>query len=84
MTKDTKKNILDNLYLVIYINRVGSDEIDVLEDTIASLELLHVTNITDNDKEKLVSNIKDILSWSDRLGSDEYHILNETIDLINQ
>jgi len=81
MTKLEKNIILSNLNLVIDINRVGSDEIDVINEC---LDILNkpVQEITKLDKIQCSTNISELLEWSDRLGSDEYEILGESLELL--
>lgn len=82
MTTKIKNEVIDLMYLIIDINRVGSDEISEIEDTISIIENKSLKNITNEDKTQIISNLTELTQWSDRLGSDEISIINDIIKLL--
>jgi len=77
INKKNKQEIIDDLYTIIEINRVGSDEIDFIENIISDLEKLKIKDITTEVLLKVSNEINDLPKWSDRLGSDELYLINK-------
>jgi len=75
--KKNKQEIIDDLYTIIEINRVGSDEIDTIENVINDLEKLKIKDITKKSLTDALKEIEELLSWSDRLGSDELYLIDK-------
>jgi len=84
ITKKHQKDIIRNLYLIIDINRVGSDEIDFIEEILEGFENLTVKELTAEKLVEVRNQVIDLKNWSDRLGSDENHIINEIAELISK
>lgn len=78
-----KKEIVDNLYTIIDINRIGSDEIDCIEDILAEFENLKIKDITEENILKVRKEIIEMSKWSDRLGSDEIFLINRIVKITN-
>lgn len=81
MTNKTKIEIIDLLYLIIDINRVGSDETSIIID---SISIIKKKNFTDKDKKKIIKNLMEIIEWSARIGSNEHSIIEEIINLLKK
>ena len=83
MTKTYQKEIVDYLYTIIDINRVGSDEIDAIESILSDFESLTLKNITIEKLNTVKKKVIDITKWSDRLGSDELFIINRIVKIVD-
>jgi len=83
ITKKHQKLIISELYLIIDINRVGSDEIDFIEDILEGFENLKVKELTKDKLVEVRNQVIDLKNWSDRLGSDENSIINDIVKLID-
>jgi hypothetical protein len=83
ITKKHQKLIISELYLIIDINRVGSDEIDFIENILEGFENLKVKELTKDKLVEVRNQVIDLKNWSDRLGSDENGIINDIIKLID-
>ena len=83
MTIKIKNEIIEGLYTIININRVGSDEIEVLETIISNFENKKLVDITKKDLSFIQCEINDLLNWSDRLGGDEISIIKNISSCID-
>jgi len=83
MTKTYQKEIVDYLYTIIDINRVGSDEIDAIESILSDFESLTLKNITIEKLNTVKKEVIDITKWCDRLGSDELFIINRIVKIVD-
>ena len=84
ISKKLQTEIVNNLYTIIDINRVGSDEIDVIEDILEGFENLTLKKLTVDKLTEIKSELLDLKNWSDRLGSDENYIINHIIQIIDE
>lgn len=79
---EKSQEILNLLYLIIDINRVGSDEISVIEDCIEIIEKNNTPYVSIENLNTVSNHLTDLYSWSDRLGSDEVGIIKDILQLV--